>query len=92
MFLLDIDEKGLARDMYVIGKDFARSVERNSKSQNGGGLATSHQCACTSVQIGIARDVFAIPCDGAFGWFCQVADGDNIDLDRSEPTLVTALV
>ena len=57
-----------------------------------GGLATSHQCACTSVQIGIARDVFAIPCDGALGWLCQVADGDNIDLDRSEPTLVTALV
>ena len=44
--------------MGVIGKNFARSVERKSKSQNGGGLATSHRCACTSVQIGIARLYF----------------------------------
>ena len=77
VFLLDIDEKALERDMGVIGKNFARSVERKSKSQNGGGLATSYRCDCTSVQIGIARDAFAIPCDGALGWFCRVAHGRN---------------
>ena len=56
VFLLDIDEKALARDMGVIGKNFARSVERKSKSQNGGGLATSHfgvlAQVCRSASLG----------------------------------------
>jgi len=33
VFLLDIDEKALVRGMGVIGKNYARSVERKSKSQ-----------------------------------------------------------